>query len=205
MVVNIFVQYFCASLCIRTVAAVPQHPVEVIGRTFFHATYKSEWRGTVRAAIDRHRQQSTRDGTCDQSLERFLNIQSMDLHIHPLWLAERVTKGHRKHFRDIKLNCVPCHSRSVIVCLYCNCEVTVQLVHYLPYCSKYKNTRESVVNTFHVNVSTYLLNLCESEQTKIFLGKRPSIFIDEGELYKLREICARARQILANEPELRFY
>ena len=132
------------------------------------------------------------------------------MHIHPLWLAGRVTIGHRKHFRHIiKLNCVPCHSRSVIVCLYCNYEGTDQLVHYFHHCSKYKNTRElfwtTVVNMFHVNVSTHLFNLCESEQTEIFLGKRPSIFIDEGELYKLREICARVWQILAQEPELRFY
>ncbi len=56
-----------------------------------------------------------------------------------------------------------------------------------------------------VNVSTHLFNLCESEQTEIFLGKRPSIFIDEGELYKLREICIRVWQILAYETELRFY
>ncbi len=58
---------------------------------------------------------------------------------------------------------------------------------------------------FHVNVSTHLFNLCESEQTEIVLGKRPSIFIAEGELYKLREICARTWQILAHEPVLRFY
>ena len=58
---------------------------------------------------------------------------------------------------------------------------------------------------FHVNVSTHLFNLCEAEQTEILLDKRPSIFIDEGELYKLREICARAWQILAYKPELRFY
>ncbi len=56
-----------------------------------------------------------------------------------------------------------------------------------------------------VHVSTHLFNFCESEQTDIFLGKRPSIFIDEGELYKLKEICARIWQILAHEPELRFY
>ncbi len=62
-----------------------------------------------------------------------------------------------------------------------------------------------MVDIFHVNVSTHhLFNLCESEQTEILLGKRPSIFIDEGELYKLREICARVWQILAYEPELHF-
>ncbi len=57
----------------------------------------------------------------------------------------------------------------------------------------------------HVDVITHLFNLCESEQTEIFLGMRPSIFIDEGELYKLREICARIWQILAHELDLRFY
>ncbi len=61
----------------------------------------------------------------------------------------------------------------------------------------------------HVNVSAYLFNFCESEESEILLGKPPSIFID-GELYKLREmlICARVYcvwQILAYEPELRFY
>ncbi len=50
-----------------------------------------------------------------------------------------------------------------------------------------------------------LFNLCESELTEIFLGKPPSIFIEEGELYKLREICARVCQILAYQAELRFY
>ncbi len=81
--------------------------------------------------------------------------------------------------------CVPCHSRSVIVCSYCNCEVTEQLVHYFHHCSKYRNGRElfwtTVVNTFHVNVITHLFNLCQSEHTEIILGKPPSIFIVEGE------------------------
>ncbi len=60
-----------------------------------------------------------------------------------------------KHFRDmIKLNCMLCHSRSVIFCLYCNCEGTDQLVHYFHHYSKYKHTRElfwtTVINMFHV-------------------------------------------------------
>ena len=132
------------------------------------------------------------------------------MHIHPLWLAERVTIEHQKHFQDmIKLNCVPFHSRSVIVCIYCNGEVTIRLVHYFHDCSKYKNTRElfwtTVVNMIHVNVSTHVFNLCESEKTEICLGKRPYIFIDERGLYKLSEICARVWQILAHGPELWFY
>ena len=38
------------------------------------------------------------------------------MHIHPLWLAEHVTIGHRKHFEDMaKLNCAPYRSRSLLV------------------------------------------------------------------------------------------
>ncbi len=57
----------------------------------------------------------------------------------------------------------------------------------------------------HVNVSTYLFNLCESEQTEILLDKPPSIFIDRGELHKLREICDRVQQLLTYETSFHLY
>ncbi len=55
-------------------------------------------------------------------------------------------------------------------------------------------------------MSVHICSICVdlNRQKEIVLGKWPSIFFDDGELYKLREICARVRQILAYETELRF-
>ncbi len=42
------------------------------------------WRGTVRAAIDRHRKHSVIDSTRDPSMERFLIIQIVHMHYTPI-------------------------------------------------------------------------------------------------------------------------
>jgi hypothetical protein len=143
-------------------------------------------------------------------LSRFASICGNGPHVHPLWVAEQICKGHRKHFRDLaKLNCVPYGSASVQTCIYCDQSVDDQLDHYIHHCIKYESTRELywavVINSFSVQLSSYLYNLNEREITAIILGKKPSLDATVDDFPALLGLGAEIWQILAYEKELRFY
>jgi hypothetical protein len=62
-----------------------------------------------------------------------------------------------------------------------------------------------VINSFSVQLSSYLYNLNEREITAIILGKKPSLDATVDDFPALLGLGAEIWQILAYEKELRFY
>ena len=140
---------------------------------------KYPWRNIVNQAIFKY-EAMTFQATVAQNnrLSRFSDIYGTLCHVHPIWVAETLTTGHRKHFRDLaKLNCVLYGSAGIPACVYCNKPFDDQLEHYMHHCIKYESTRELywsvVINSFSVYLSRYLHNLSERDLTSVILGKTP--------------------------------
>jgi len=168
------------------------------------------WRTIVKQAFVNYEQQMLIMSQKDHSLQRFRDVFGYKLHLYPVWRAERRLYGHRKHLRDLaKLNCVPYGNNAVKTCPYCNNQVNDQLDHYFHSCPKYVDTRELywslVMNMCSVQLSTYLYNLPDEELSAVILGKRPAVPLSDVEVHELLEIGAKSWQLLAHDPELKFY
>ena len=170
---------------------------------------KTQWRNIVVNAIWAHERCAASTVTQDPSLCRFVTVYGVEPHVHPVWVAEQRTKGHRKHFRDLaKLNCVPFVNR-IELCAYCNKIVGDQLDHFFHSCGKYTVTREYfwtiVVNSCSTVLGAYLHNFPDEAMSAVILGKRPAINITDREAFCLLEICAKCWQLLAYDKNLKFY
>ena len=169
---------------------------------------KRTWRNTINLAMSRH-EAALFDAALikNNRLFRFSDIYNAPCHVHPIWVAENLASGHRKHFRDLaKLNCILYGNAGIQACVYCNRSFDDQLDHC---CVKYESTRELfwslVINVFSVYMSSYLYNLSDSDMTSVILGKTPNFVPPMDDPNMLLEISAKTWQILAYERELRFY
>jgi hypothetical protein len=186
--------------------------IQFLDNFLSQATFPSKqmWRTIVKQAFVNYEQQMLIMSQEDHSLQRFRDVVGYKLHLHPVWLAESRLYGHRKHLRDLaKLNCVPYGNNAVKTCPYCNNQVNDQLDHYFHSCPKYVDTRELywslVINMCSVQLSTYLYNLPDEELSAVILGKRPAVPLSDVEVHELLEIGAKSWQLLAHDPELKFY
>ena len=180
-----------------------------VSQIVFHD--KKTWRNIVAEAVEAHETlKVTTLLTFDPELRRFSRVYGEILRVHPAWVAENKTRGHRKHFRDLaKLNCVPTAKRIPVDCVYCNTRIDDQLDHYFHHCKKYVATREHywglVINSFSVVLSTFLYNLPDMEMTAVILGRKLNVDILDEDALLLLDIGAKIWQVLAHEKCLLWY
>jgi hypothetical protein len=171
---------------------------------------KSHWKCITQSHAKLFEENKLQFKLRDHKLKRFSQVYGLSLNVHPIWYIEHNTKGHRRHFKDLaKLNGVLYGMNQNKACAYCNRPFCDHLDHYIHSCDKYRETREYfwtlIVNVCSVQLSSYLHNLTDYEQTCVILGQKPSLVITGNEHCHFQTICAKVWQRLAYERELPFY